>query len=251
MTIPETDKGGVQVISRVAAILRSLEDEPTGMSLGAIAKKSDLPRSTVQRMVDALSLEGLLEVRGRGAVCLGPAFMKFASHSHVDLTQVARPYLEELAVATGETAVLVSANAAELIVLHAVISNQALRVTPVGRMLFSMYATAAGKILLARLSDEDVLRLLGDSVESLTPHTPSLEELMTQLQEVRAEGFAYSRQEHTRGIDSIALSIRSPQGRYAVEVVGPSWRIEEASELIKASLLKCQADLANVMRNID
>ena len=251
MTISETDKGGVQVISRAAAILRSLEDEPTGLSLGAIAKKTALPRSTVQRMVDALSIEGLLEVRGRGAVCLGPAFMKLASHSHVDLTQVARPYLEELALATGETTVLISANGAELIVLHAVISNQALRVTPVGRMLFSMYATSGGKILLARLSDEEVLRLLGDSIESLTPYTPSLEMLMTQLQKVRDEGFAYSRQEHTQGVDSIALSIQSPQGRYAVEVVGPSWRIEKASEFIKTSLLKCQADLANVMRNID
>ena len=251
MTISETDKGGVQVISRVAAILRSLEDEPTGMSLGAIAKKSGLPRSTVQRMVEALSIEGLLEVRGRGAVCLGPAFMKLASHSHVELTQVARPFLEELALATGETTVLVSANGAELIVLHAVISNQALRVTPVGGMLFSMYATSGGKILLARLSDEEVMRLLGDSIESLTPYTPSLKELMSQLQKVRDEGFAYSRQEHTRGVDSIALSIRSSQGRYAIQVVGPTWRIEEASESIKASLLKCQADLANVMHSID
>lgn len=247
----ETDKGGVQVISRVAAILRSLEDEPTGLSLGAIAKKSDLPRSTVQRMVEALSIEGLLEVRGRGAVCLGPAFLKLASHSHVDLTQVARPFLEEVALATGETTVLVSANGAELIVLHAVVSNQALRVTPVGGMLYSMYATSGGKILLSRLNDEEVGRLLGDSIESLTPHTPSIDELMVQLEKVRGEGFAYSRQEHTLGIDSIALSIRSPQGRYAVEVVGPSWRISKEEAQIKTSLLKCQADLANVMRNID
>ncbi|WP_284363423.1 IclR family transcriptional regulator [Pseudomonas putida] len=205
----------------------------------------------LQRMVEALTLEGLVEVRGRGAVCLGPAFLKLASHSHVDLTRVARPFLEEVALATGETAVLVSANGAELIVLHAVISDQALRVTPVGGMLYSMYATSGGKILLSRLTDDEVKRLLGDSVDTLTPHTLALDQLLAELQQVRDEGVAYSRQEHTMGIDSVAVGIRSPQGRYAVEVVGPSWRIAQAEELIKASLQKCQADLARTMHNID
>ena len=41
---------GVQVIARAANILRSLEDEPEGLSLGDIAARVDLPRSTVQRL---------------------------------------------------------------------------------------------------------------------------------------------------------------------------------------------------------
>lgn len=41
MTGTESDRGSVGVIARAAAILRTLEDEPKGLSLGAIAKKVD------------------------------------------------------------------------------------------------------------------------------------------------------------------------------------------------------------------
>ena len=42
---------GIQVISRAASILRALRDEPDGLSLGQIATRVELPRSTVQRIV--------------------------------------------------------------------------------------------------------------------------------------------------------------------------------------------------------
>jgi DNA-binding IclR family transcriptional regulator len=51
---------GIQVISRAAKILRSLEGKSDGLSLSVIAKSVDLPRSTVQRIVHALASEGFL-----------------------------------------------------------------------------------------------------------------------------------------------------------------------------------------------
>src|SRR5438132_5068512 len=48
------DKSQVQVIARAAAILRALEEEPAGLSLGQIAQRVALARSTVQRIVAAL-----------------------------------------------------------------------------------------------------------------------------------------------------------------------------------------------------
>ena len=51
------DKSQVQVIARAATILRALEDENSGLSLGQIAKRVNLARSTVQRIVAALSAE--------------------------------------------------------------------------------------------------------------------------------------------------------------------------------------------------
>ena len=54
------DKSQVQVIARAAAILRALEEQPAGLSLGQIAQRVDLARSTVQRIVAALAAEKLL-----------------------------------------------------------------------------------------------------------------------------------------------------------------------------------------------
>lgn len=250
MTSAESDRSGVGVIARAAAILRTLEDEPTGLSLGAIAKKSGLPRSTVQRMVDALAHEELLEVRGPGGVCLGPALMRLASHSHVDITQKARPYLEELSRVTGETAVLIGASGAEVIILHSVVSPHALRVAPVAGNFLSIYATAGGKILLATRSDEVVKQMLGSILEPLTPKTPTLEQLLTQLEEIRSTGFAFDFDEHTIGVGAIAVSLQTPQGQYAIDVVGPVWRMEASIDAIKTALTTCQQDLSDAMRSI-
>ena len=51
------DKSQVQVIARAATILRALEEQPAGLSLGQIAQRVDLARSTVQRIVAALAAE--------------------------------------------------------------------------------------------------------------------------------------------------------------------------------------------------
>ena len=48
------EKAQVQVIARAAAVLRTLEGQPGGLSLGQIAQDVGLPRSTVQRIVAAL-----------------------------------------------------------------------------------------------------------------------------------------------------------------------------------------------------
>jgi DNA-binding IclR family transcriptional regulator len=72
MASQSVERSSIQVVSRAARILECLENEPKGLSLGAIASCSALPRSTVQRLVDALAFEHLLEVTATG-VRLGPA----------------------------------------------------------------------------------------------------------------------------------------------------------------------------------
>ncbi|MBG6247121.1 helix-turn-helix domain-containing protein [Candidatus Symbiopectobacterium endolongispinus] len=56
---------GIQVISRAIKILRLLHER--GTSLGELARLTDLPRSTVQRIVDTLAAEHLVECGWGGA----------------------------------------------------------------------------------------------------------------------------------------------------------------------------------------
>jgi DNA-binding IclR family transcriptional regulator len=250
MTDSSSGRSAIQVITRAAAILRCLESEPHGLSLGAIAKRIELPRSTVQRLVDALVIEELLELHGAGGVCLGPALMRLASHSHVDITQQARPFLEKLAQMTGETAVLETANGDNLLILHSVVSGQALRVSPVAGNMFSIYATSGGKILLSRMDDDAVIRLIGPQLKPLTSHTPTLNQLLAQLKQIRKEGFAYDFDEHTPGVGAVAVGLETPQGSYAIDVVGPVWRLQAALDSIKEALLTCQDGLNKALRSV-
>ncbi len=55
----KSEKSGIQVIARSAAILRTLRAHPDGVNLGQTATNVDLPRSTVKRIVGALQTERL------------------------------------------------------------------------------------------------------------------------------------------------------------------------------------------------
>src|ERR1700688_1979974 len=87
----------VQVIARAAAILRALEDEAAGLSLGQIAQRVNLPRSTVQRIVAALEAEKfLIAASPTGRVRLGPTILRLAASARTDVAAVAPPSLTQL-----------------------------------------------------------------------------------------------------------------------------------------------------------
>ena len=87
----------VQVIARAAAILRALEDEAAGLSLGQIAQRVNLARSTVQRIVAALETEKfLIAASPNGRVRLGPTILRLAASARTDFVAVVRPYLTQL-----------------------------------------------------------------------------------------------------------------------------------------------------------
>ncbi|MNI65762.1 HTH-type transcriptional regulator SrpS [compost metagenome] len=104
---------------------------------------------------------------------------------------------------------------------------------------------------MSTMHDQAICELLGPELKQFTPKTPTLPQLLKQLEQVRKVGFAYDFDEHTIGVGAIAVGIQTPQGRYAIDVVGPVWRIEQAKSAVETALLKCQEDLINGLRSID
>src|ERR1700752_815086 len=94
----------IQVIARASAILRSLENQAAGLSLGQIAQRVNLARSTVQRIVAALETEKLvIAATPNGRVRLGPAMLSPAASVRSDFVTLARPLLERLSEELHET----------------------------------------------------------------------------------------------------------------------------------------------------
>lgn len=99
-----SERQGIQVIARAAALLRALQHRPEGMTLGELSKAVSLPRSTVQRLVDALDSEGfVLAASSTSGVRLGPSLLALAAATRFHIAEVARKTLESLAKETGET----------------------------------------------------------------------------------------------------------------------------------------------------
>src|SRR5665213_439942 len=98
------EKSQVQVIARAAAILRALENENAGLSLGQIAQRVDLARSTVQRIIAALEVEKLvIAASPNGKMRLGPTILRLAASVRTNFASLARPFLVALSKELGET----------------------------------------------------------------------------------------------------------------------------------------------------
>ena len=131
------EKNHVQVIARAASIMRALEDTTTGLSLGEIAIKVGLARSTVQRIVAALESEKLVVAASpAGRVRLGPTILRLAGSVRTDFVALAKPFLVELSKELHETVDLASIKGDHLVFIDQVIGSQRLRtVSAVGEIL--------------------------------------------------------------------------------------------------------------------
>ena len=238
----DSEKNGIQIVSRAAAILRALGRHPQGLSLGAIAEATSLPRSTVQRLVGALEVEHFVESLGpRGGTRLGPALGQLARSAHGDIVAVARPHLEALSKAVQETVVLASAAGRRTIVVDRVVYERELCIMiPIG-VSAEPYATAQGKALLAQLPNDAVRKLLGDRIVPVNERSlKTMKDLLAELDSIRAEGFAYEHEENIEGVCSIAVSIETFLGPYSIAIGAPVYRFEDRLNIFCEQLRKCK-----------
>ena len=220
-------RSGIQVIARAAAILKALKNESEGLSLGQIAERVDLPRSTVQRIVAALQSEQFVIAAGpeRG-IRLGPQLAALAEAAKIDMTDKLRPFLTDLGKRTRETIDLSVVRGKRLVFLDQIPGTHRLRtVSQIGET-FPLTDTANGKACLAKMSEKQRRAIFeNEQVSSAAEAT-----LLKELDEVRATGLAFDRNEHTDGISAVGASFFDRQGDlYAVSIPTPTsrFRLEE------------------------
>ncbi len=229
----------VQVIARAAAILRALEDEAAGLSLGQIAQRVNLARSTVQRIVAALEAEKfLIAASPNGRVRLGPTILRLAASARTDFVAVARPYLVQLSNELKETVDLAVVKKDHLVFIDQVIGPQRLRTVSAVGETFPLHCTANGKAYLAQLDAAVIKRLIGTSYEQRTPRTLTrLDDLLRDLKSVCKTGIAIDREEHTHGICAAGIVTRDPLGNaVAISVPVPAQRFYKHQRHIAARL---------------
>jgi DNA-binding IclR family transcriptional regulator len=234
------DKSQVQVIARAAAILRALEEQPAGLSLGQIAQRVALARSTVQRIVAALAAEKLLIAASpTGRVRLGPTILRLAASARTDFVATARPFLVRLSDELSETVDLATIKRDHLIFVDQVIGPQRLRAVSAIGETFPLYCTANGKAYLAQLDEVAVARLVGTNFERRTTKTITrLDDLLKELKAVRKSGVAFDREEHSLGICAAGVVMRDPLGNdLAISVPVPAQRFYAQEKLIAERLL--------------
>jgi DNA-binding IclR family transcriptional regulator len=240
----QPEKGGIQVIARAAAILRTLEMNPDGLSLGEIAKTVGLPRSTVQRIVDALARENMVTAASvsRG-VRLGPALVALGAAARFQIADLARPTIEAISRVTGETVDLAILDQDRASFIDQVPGMHRLQAVSAIGVSFPLHCAANGKAMLAVLP-EDLLGKLRRTYP-LNPFTANTittwAELDRELASIRARGIAFDREEQSVGISAVATWLKGPGGEIAaISIPVPTQRFgEREAELVAALQEHC------------
>lgn len=242
-------RDGVQVLERAAQMLRALSAEPNGLTPIELADRVGLPRSTAYRIVGTLASEGFMRVSPGGKLSIGPGLISIATAGRRDLRHEAAPYLERLSHELHETVELVVLDGGEALFTNQFVSSRSLRVVAEVGDRFPLFCTACGKALLAELPPAEALRLIPNELQSYTPHTSvDREALLGELDQVRATGVAYDRQEHTIGISAVGAAIRDAAGSVAaLTVVMPAARLEGNEERIAAALLRTRDEIQTAL----
>ncbi|HSB72079.1 MAG TPA: IclR family transcriptional regulator [Candidatus Methylomirabilis sp.] len=217
---------------RAIRVIEQLAAEKSPIAIGQLSKKIGLHVSTTHRLLSTLKTDGFVQqdlASGRYALGSRLIFLGQQYLEGLDLRHVARPFLEELSEQTGETANLVVLNQGEALYLDKVEAGLGLRISSRIGGRAPLHCTAAGKILLAAMSEVERSQwLAGHRLVALTARSlTEASSLQGELESVRQQGFALDLEECEDGARCIAAPVQSSRGETtaAVSLSGPSIRM--------------------------
>jgi DNA-binding IclR family transcriptional regulator len=230
--LPQQHSSGTQSVERAIAILRSFSIEKPERGVAEIGRELGLHKSTVSRLMTALEQAGLLArdpVSKRYRLGVGLIGLAAQVVSHMDVREVARPFLRQLAEDCQESVNLVVLDGPQVVNLDQFIppKRQVKNIGRAGRRMCA-HCTAAGKVLLAYLDEEELAHILALGLAKFTSSTiTDPAELRQELERVREQGYAAVEEELEKGLNAVAAPIYDHTGQVvaAAGVSGPAYRL--------------------------
>lgn len=242
-----------QSLARAIALVRAVAGAPGGTSTAALARACELPVATAARLLATLADAGFVErAADDDGWVVGYELVRLvrAGDPHRALLTGARAPIERLAADVGESAALVVPRPGPAMDVIAQVDAPGLlgATNWVGRT-FPLHASAAGKVVLAALGEDELAAWLArERPERFTAQTISAPDaLRAELARVREQGYAELADEHEPGLAGIAAGVPDAAGRLAaiVGISGPTMRLGTER---RAALLPALLDVARTLR---
>lgn len=208
---------GLSSVRNAARLMKVFLSREESIGVSELARRLDLAKSTVHRLLTTLASEGLIEQDSRtGGYRLGLVVFELgeAVRVHLDLHAAAGPVLAALREQTGESSQVGILDGTQVVYVDRLESSQSLRLfTETGRRV-PMHCTSSGKVLLAYLSDAEREALLARlPLPQLTPHTVTdPDALRAECERIRRRGWAEAVNEREVGLASVAAPVRNADG---------------------------------------
>jgi DNA-binding IclR family transcriptional regulator len=214
---------GLTSVRNAARLLKVFLSREESLGVSELARRLDLGKSTVHRLLTTLAIEGLIEQDvTSGGYRLGIVVFELgeAVRVHLDVHAAAGPVLASLREQTGESSQVGVLDGTEVVYVDRLESSQSLRLfTETGRRV-PVHCTSSGKVLLAHLPDAGRAALLDRlPLTALTPHTVTdPQALLAECVRLRRRGWAEAVNEREIGVASVAAPVRDATGTVIASV---------------------------------
>jgi DNA-binding IclR family transcriptional regulator len=231
---------GTQAVIRALRILRAFSDTRPEWSLADVSRELELSKPTCFRLLLALEHEGLVaRHEPAGPYRLGPTAIELGARAQRanGVAIAARPELEALTRATGETSSVEVLAGEETLILDEVQGGHLIGTSPSVGTRWPAHATSTGKVLLAAAieQDPDLVRRMaaraGGRLRGITPATiRSASRMSAELSRVARQGYATAIGELEAGYVALGAPVRRHDGAVvaAISLGGPSTRFTDA-----------------------
>jgi DNA-binding IclR family transcriptional regulator len=221
-----------KIVERTLDCFELFADQKQPLSLSEVSRLLNIPPSSCHDVLHALQKRGYLyELTPRGGfyptLRLHDIATTIAEHDPVLLR--AQVLLKAFRDAVDESVLLAKVDGLHATYLLSFESAQPLRMSiAVGSSIRSLYATSAGKALLASLDERALAAYLKSAVlKPLTPLTVSSKAaLREQLKEGRRLGYHVNREESIEGVTTLTAPFRWQNSLFLVTIAGPTARID-------------------------
>jgi IclR family KDG regulon transcriptional repressor len=224
----------IQAVSHALDLLEQFHGEVDELGVTELSKRLKLHKNNVFRLLATLESRGYIEQNkvtenyrlGLKTLELGQTFIR-----QMGLLRQSKPILEALVRQCNETTYVAILKELHIIYLDVVETDMTVRVVPRVGSRLPAYCTAAGKVQIAYMSDEELENYIpSKELKRFTNNTiTDRDVLKKQLKVIADQGYAIDNEELDIGVRCVGAPIRDYTRRIigAVSISGPSMRFSD------------------------
>ncbi len=218
LAVHEGNPDFVLSLARGLRVIEAFDRQPQGLSIADIARATQLSRAAVRRLLITLELLGYIEANGRKyrlrhrVMHLGMSYLSSSS-----LATVSQPAVQKITDDLGESSSVCVLDGDEVLCVAGAVRRGLMSLDVSTGSRLPVHCTAAGRVLLAALSEEQLaLHLERMNLKPLTAKTVvSRDALVRDIHRVRERGFSIIDEELEPGIHALAVPIIAKDGHVA------------------------------------
>jgi DNA-binding IclR family transcriptional regulator len=236
------------MLTQIVEVLALFTMTHRELGVSDVARMLGRRKSTVSGWLSAMHRAGLLDrANSSGPYRLGIRLAAFGELARLStpIQRVALPLIEQLTRRTRETSSLNVLVGSEVVNSSVAESPQPIRSAGGLGVPMPIHATAAGKVLVAWRSPEEIRTLLPFRLEQFTPTTiKDVDSLLEQLAVIREQGYSIAAGEMASDLFALSAPVRDSSGAVvaAISIAAPVSRVSQIQTVSFVNEVTATAD---------